>query len=125
MSLKDGSEPFAKKSKPEVDQNDELQTKSLLDLPDLPVLKIASYLRGKDLFRFTHSCRNVFQICDKDGSIWSRLLDEESFPLYPEIKATATNLIENEVRSFRLSNENFLFSTFRAASLGRFCRLMV
>ena len=99
MSEKGGSEPPAKKSKPEVDENVELEaaTKSLPDLPDLPVLRIASFLSGKDLLRFTHSCRNVFRICEKDGPIWIRLLDEESFPLYPEIKAAAKNLIENEV----------------------------
>jgi hypothetical protein len=125
MSLKDGSEPPAKKSKPEVDQNDEHQTKSLPDLPELPVLKIASYLRGKDLFRFTHSCRNVFQICDKDGSIWSRLLDVESFPLYPEIKAAATNLIENEVRSCRLSSEDFLNLLSSMTLLNETCSIIV
>ena len=104
MSRKGGSEPPAKKSKPGVDENVELEaaTQSLPDMPDLPVLRIASYLSGKDLFRFTHSCRNIFQICEKEGPIWIRLLDEESFPLYPEIKAAAKNLIENEVTKLSL-----------------------
>jgi len=66
---------------------------SLEDLSDVPALHIASFLHGKDLFNFSHSCRRIFNICNNDGAFWRRLLlEDDLLPCHPITQAAETLL---------------------------------
>ena len=46
----------------------------LTDLPEVPILVIASHLGGSELLKFSHLCRKFFEICNRSSSLWKDAL---------------------------------------------------
>jgi hypothetical protein len=78
--------------KPDLEEEDRVK---ISDLPDIPVLRIASFLEAKDLLNFSHTCRRIFHICDGDLNVWRNVYNTD-FPLYKEISGAASTLMPNE-----------------------------
>jgi hypothetical protein len=73
----------------------EAKVTTLLDVPELPVLCIASFLEWKDLLNFSRSCRKIFHICEHDKMIWRKVYGL-SFPFYKEIADAASTLVAKD-----------------------------
>jgi len=75
-------------------------TTSLIDIPDVPALIIASFLRGKDFLNFSHSCQRIFHICETDKKLWRRQLGFQNFPLCQEISDAALRLVNSGASTY-------------------------
>ena len=68
----------------------ESQHLRLTELPEVPILKIASCLSGKDLLTFSHLNRQMFNICNSSSSLWRNSLKAEGL--------TFSNLIREKAK---------------------------
>ncbi len=62
----------------------------LTDLPEVPILRIASFLGGKDLLTFSHVNRQMYNICNSSSSIWKNSLKADGL--------TFSNLIREKAK---------------------------
>lgn len=82
--------------------------KTLFDLPDIPILLIASFLDGKNLLNFTHSCLYIYYICDRDKKVWQRLYSS-TFPRYKEIANAASKLVADKASAGTTNSDKLTY----------------
>ena len=101
------------------------EVKSLVDLPDIPILRITSFLDGKDLLNFTHSCRHFYYKCDRSKKVWQGLYSL-SFPLYKEIANAASKLVADKASAGTTNSDKLAYfmhvKTRQNWTRGRFIR---
>jgi hypothetical protein len=68
------------------------QTLKLTDLPDVPLLQIASFLSGDDLLKFSHLNRQLFHICNSSSSIWKNALKLDGLTFSRIIRKAAQSM---------------------------------
>jgi hypothetical protein len=68
------------------------QTLKLTDLPEVPLLQIASFLSGDDLLKFSHLNRQLFHICNSSSSTWKNALKLDGLTFSRIIRKTAQSM---------------------------------
>jgi hypothetical protein len=70
------------------------QTLKLTDLPEVPLLQIASFLSGDDLLKFSHLNRQLFHICNSSSSTWKNALKLDGLTFSRIIRKAAQSMSE-------------------------------
>jgi hypothetical protein len=70
------------------------QTLKLTDLPEVPLLQIASFLSGDDLLKFSHLNRQLFHICNNPSSTWKNALKLDGLTFSRIIRKAAQSMSE-------------------------------
>ena len=72
---------------------------SLTDFPELPILRIATFLRPEDLLNFCHTCSSIYNILNKCSDLWKKALKNSDFETYEEIRDVAEDLVGSSTSS--------------------------
>ena len=64
-------------------------TLKLTDLPEVPLLKIASFFNGKDLLNFSHLNRQLFHVCNSSSFLWKNVLKMDGLTFSKIIRENA------------------------------------
>ena len=92
------SENFEKENKKRKTTSKEMDLPErfkLTDLPEVPILLIASFLTGDDLLKFSHLNRQLFHICNSSSFIWKNVLKSEGLTFSKIIRESAKSISEN------------------------------
>jgi hypothetical protein len=98
----------------------------LTDLPEVPILKIATYLNGKDLLSFSHLNRQLFNICNSSSSIWRNGLKADGLTFSSLIWEKAKEKAGKKVNQSNVDKLTYLFHVRTKANWksGRIARTM-
>lgn len=98
----------------------------LTDLPEVPILKIATYLSGKDLLNFSHLNRQLFNICNSSSSIWRNGLKADGLTFSNLIREKAKEKAGKKGKKQNVDKLTYLFHVRTKANWksGRIARTM-
>jgi len=72
---------------------------SLERMPEIPILRIASFLDPEDLLSFSHTNKYLYNIISNCSDLWRTALENSDVESYDEIREVATDLVGSSASS--------------------------